>query len=83
MPRKIIVMCLFVIMWVFAIFRNDWIQVGFCYPKGTTFSILSDVHNRLLKKTYKTGTFYRTSQMEKLEHRYPSKGYYYWDEDTG
>ncbi|XP_049667391.1 cell migration-inducing and hyaluronan-binding protein isoform X3 [Accipiter gentilis] len=70
-------------IWLINFNKNDWIQVGFCYPKGTTFSILSDIHNRLLKKTYKTGTFYRTSQMEKLEHRYPSKGYYYWDEDTG
>uniref|UniRef100_A0A8C3VKB0 hyaluronoglucosaminidase n=1 Tax=Catharus ustulatus TaxID=91951 RepID=A0A8C3VKB0_CATUS len=70
-------------IWLINFNKNDWIQVGFCYPKGTTFSILSDIHNRLLKKTYKTGTFYRTSQMEKLEHRYPTKGYYYWDEDTG
>ncbi|KFP87173.1 Protein KIAA1199, partial [Apaloderma vittatum] len=70
-------------IWLINFNKNDWIQVGFCYPKGTTFSILSDIHNRLLKKTYKTGTFHRTSQMEKLEHRYPSKGYYYWDEDTG
>ncbi|ETE66717.1 hypothetical protein L345_07499, partial [Ophiophagus hannah] len=62
---------------------NDWIQVGFCYPKGTTFSILSDIHNRLLKKTYKTGVFYPALQMDKLEYRYPTKGYYYWDEDTG
>ncbi|XP_032556470.1 cell migration-inducing and hyaluronan-binding protein isoform X1 [Chiroxiphia lanceolata] len=70
-------------IWLINFNKNDWIQVGFCYPKGTTFSILSDIHNRLLKKTYKTGTFYRTSQMEKLEHRYPTKGYYYWDEHTG
>ncbi|KAF2977706.1 hypothetical protein EK904_007674 [Melospiza melodia maxima] len=70
-------------IWLINFNKNDWIQVGFCYPKGTTFSILSDIHNRLLKKTYKTGTFYRSSQMEKLEHRYPTKGYYYWDEDTG
>uniref|UniRef100_A0A669PCX9 hyaluronoglucosaminidase n=1 Tax=Phasianus colchicus TaxID=9054 RepID=A0A669PCX9_PHACC len=70
-------------IWLINFNKNDWIQVGFCYPKGTTFSILSDIHNRLLKKTIKTGTFYRVSQMEKLEYRYPSKGYYYWDEDTG
>uniref|UniRef100_A0A8D0H416 hyaluronoglucosaminidase n=1 Tax=Sphenodon punctatus TaxID=8508 RepID=A0A8D0H416_SPHPU len=27
--------------------------------------------------------FNNTFQIEKLEHRYPTKGYYYWDEDTG
>uniref|UniRef100_A0A7M4FDZ0 Cell migration inducing hyaluronidase 1 n=1 Tax=Crocodylus porosus TaxID=8502 RepID=A0A7M4FDZ0_CROPO len=70
-------------IWLINFNKNDWIQVGFCYPKKTTFSILSDIHNRLLKQTYKTGTFYRTLQMDKLEYRYPTKGYYYWDEDTG
>ncbi|XP_034640368.1 cell migration-inducing and hyaluronan-binding protein isoform X1 [Trachemys scripta elegans] len=70
-------------IWLINFNKNDWIQLGLCYPKGTTFSILSDIHNRLLKKTYKTGTFYRTLQMDKLEYRYPTKGYYYWDEDTG
>uniref|UniRef100_A0A8B9TUG3 hyaluronoglucosaminidase n=1 Tax=Anas platyrhynchos TaxID=8839 RepID=A0A8B9TUG3_ANAPL len=58
-------------------------ELGFVILEGRHFPFLSDIHNRLLKKTYKTGTFYRTSQMEKLEYRYPSKGYYYWDEDTG
>uniref|UniRef100_A0A8C3XJ53 hyaluronoglucosaminidase n=1 Tax=Chelydra serpentina TaxID=8475 RepID=A0A8C3XJ53_CHESE len=70
-------------IWLINFNKNDWIQLGLCYPKGTTFSILSDIHNRLSKKTYKTGTFYRTLQMDKLEYRYPTKGYYYWDEDTG
>ncbi|XP_013929762.1 PREDICTED: cell migration-inducing and hyaluronan-binding protein-like [Thamnophis sirtalis] len=70
-------------IWLINFNKNDWIQVGFCYPKGTTFSILSDIHDRLLKKTYKTGVFYPALQMDKLEYRYPTKGYYYWDEDTG
>ncbi|XP_062998620.1 cell migration-inducing and hyaluronan-binding protein [Elgaria multicarinata webbii] len=71
------------VIWLINFNKNDWIQVGLCYPKGTTFSVLSDIHDRLLKKTYKTGTFYQALQMDKLEYRYPTKGYYYWDEDTG
>ncbi|XP_077774996.1 cell migration-inducing and hyaluronan-binding protein isoform X1 [Podarcis muralis] len=70
-------------IWLINFNKNDWIQVGLCYPKGTTFSILSDIHDRLLKKTSKTGTFYQAHEMDKLEYRYASKGYYYWDEDTG
>ncbi|XP_038623108.1 cell migration-inducing and hyaluronan-binding protein [Tachyglossus aculeatus] len=70
-------------LWLINFNKNDWIRVGLCYPKGTTFSILSDVHNRLLKQTYKTGTFVRTLQMEKLEQSSPTRGYYYWDEDSG
>ncbi|XP_044294790.1 cell migration-inducing and hyaluronan-binding protein isoform X2 [Varanus komodoensis] len=70
-------------IWLINFNKNDWIQVGLCYPKGTTFSILSDIHDRRLKKTSKTGMFYPALQMEKLEHRYPTKGHYYWDEDTG
>uniref|UniRef100_A0A8D0BB02 hyaluronoglucosaminidase n=1 Tax=Salvator merianae TaxID=96440 RepID=A0A8D0BB02_SALMN len=69
-------------VWLINFNKNDWIQVGFCYPKGTTFTIISDLHDRLLKKTYKTGTFYPAT-MDKLEHRYPTKGHFYWDEDTG
>lgn len=63
--------------------RGDWIRVGLCYPRGTTFSILSDVHNRLLKQTSKTGTFVRTLQMDKVEQSYPGRSHYYWDEDSG
>ncbi|XP_020645703.3 cell migration-inducing and hyaluronan-binding protein [Pogona vitticeps] len=70
-------------IWLINFNKDDWIHVGLCYPKGTTFSILADIHDRLLKKTFKTGTFYPAAQMDKLEHRYPTKGHYYWDEDTG
>lgn len=57
--------------------------MGLCYPRGTTFSILSDVHNRLLKQTSKTGTFVRTFQMDKVEQSYPGRSHYYWDEESG
>ena len=57
--------------------------MGFCYPRGTSFSILSDVHNRLLKQTSKTGTFVRTLQMDKVEQSFTGRGHYYWDEDSG
>ncbi|XP_003475512.1 cell migration-inducing and hyaluronan-binding protein [Cavia porcellus] len=70
-------------IWLINFNKGDWIRVGLCYPRGTTFSILSDVHNRLLKQTSKTGTFVRTFQMEKLEQSYPSRSHYYWDEDSG
>uniref|UniRef100_A0A8B9K669 hyaluronoglucosaminidase n=1 Tax=Astyanax mexicanus TaxID=7994 RepID=A0A8B9K669_ASTMX len=62
---------------------NDWITVGFCYPKGTNFTIISDIHNRLTKQTRKTGVFMRTTQREKMGHTHQTRGYYYWDEDTG
>ncbi|KAK1160788.1 cell migration-inducing and hyaluronan-binding protein-like [Acipenser oxyrinchus oxyrinchus] len=70
-------------VWLINYNRNDWIQVGFCYPKGTTFSIISDIHNRLTKQTHKTGIFLQTSQKDKLAHGHPHRGYYYWEEDTG
>ena len=63
--------------------RGDWIRVGLCYPRGTTFSILSDVHNRLLKQTSKTGIFVKTSQMDKVEQSHPGRSHYSWDEDAG
>ncbi|XP_021502953.1 cell migration-inducing and hyaluronan-binding protein isoform X2 [Meriones unguiculatus] len=70
-------------IWLINFNKGDWIRVGLCYPRGTTFSILSDVHNRLLKQTSKTGTFVRTLQMDKVEQSYPGRNHYYWDEDSG
>uniref|UniRef100_A0A8C2JJR7 Cell migration inducing hyaluronidase 1 n=1 Tax=Cyprinus carpio TaxID=7962 RepID=A0A8C2JJR7_CYPCA len=44
-----------VTIWLINFNRNDWINVGVCYPKGTVFTIISDIHNRLTKETRKTG----------------------------
>ncbi|XP_010773942.1 cell migration-inducing and hyaluronan-binding protein-like, partial [Notothenia coriiceps] len=62
---------------------NDWINVGLCYPQGTTFTVIADIHNRLAKQTRKTGVFMRTTQMDKVNHSQLARGYYYWEEDTG
>ncbi|XP_045437570.1 cell migration-inducing and hyaluronan-binding protein isoform X2 [Pipistrellus kuhlii] len=70
-------------IWLINFNKGDWIRVGLCYPRGTTFSILSDVHNRLRKQTTKTGTFARTLQMEKLEQSVPGRSHYFWDEASG
>uniref|UniRef100_A0A6Q2YND7 G8 domain-containing protein n=1 Tax=Esox lucius TaxID=8010 RepID=A0A6Q2YND7_ESOLU len=35
-----------IIVWLINFDRNDWINVGFCYPAGTTFTVISDIHNR-------------------------------------
>ncbi|XP_018619429.2 cell migration-inducing and hyaluronan-binding protein isoform X2 [Scleropages formosus] len=72
-----------VIVWLINFNRDDWINVGFCYPKGTNFTIISDIHNRLTKQTRKQGVFQKMQQREKLEHSHPGWGYYYWEEETG
>ncbi|XP_023669607.2 cell migration-inducing and hyaluronan-binding protein [Paramormyrops kingsleyae] len=72
-----------VTVWLINFGRDDWINVGFCYPRGTTFTIISDIHNRLTKQTRKTGVFLRTLQRNKVEHSHQNRGYYYWEEDTG
>ncbi|XP_054569214.1 cell migration-inducing and hyaluronan-binding protein [Eptesicus fuscus] len=70
-------------IWLINFNKGDWIRVGLCYPRGTTFSILSDVHHRLRKQTTKTATFVRTLQMDKLEQGVPGRSHYYWDEASG
>ncbi|XP_069867599.1 cell migration-inducing and hyaluronan-binding protein isoform X3 [Dipodomys merriami] len=70
-------------IWLINFNKGDWIRVGLCYPRGTVFSILSDVHNRLLKQTSKTSTFVRTLQMDKVEQSHHGRSYYYWDEGSG
>ncbi|XP_055517175.1 cell migration-inducing and hyaluronan-binding protein [Leucoraja erinacea] len=70
-------------IWLINFNQNDWIQVGLCYPKGSMFSIISDIHNRLSKRTFKTGTFQRTYKMNNLDHGHPGRSYYFFDEDTG
>ncbi|XP_077630421.1 cell migration-inducing and hyaluronan-binding protein [Crocuta crocuta] len=70
-------------IWLINFNKGDWIRVGLCYPRGTTFSILSDVHDRRRKKTSKTGTFVQTLQMDKVEQSFPGRSHYYWDEASG
>ncbi|XP_024117563.1 cell migration-inducing and hyaluronan-binding protein isoform X2 [Oryzias melastigma] len=72
-----------VIVWLINFNKNDWISLGICYPPGSAFTIISDVHDRLSKQTHKTGVFIRTNQSEKLERSRPSRGYYFWEEETG
>uniref|UniRef100_A0A8C4DSY3 Cell migration inducing hyaluronidase 1 n=1 Tax=Dicentrarchus labrax TaxID=13489 RepID=A0A8C4DSY3_DICLA len=72
-----------VTIWLINFNKNDWINVGLCYPQGTAFTIISDIHNRLTKQTRKTGVFMRTTQKEKINHSHLARGYYYWEEDTG
>uniref|UniRef100_A0A665TIG5 G8 domain-containing protein n=1 Tax=Echeneis naucrates TaxID=173247 RepID=A0A665TIG5_ECHNA len=57
-----------VTIWLINFNKNDWIDVGICYPQGTTFTVISDIHNRLTKQTRKTGVFMRTTQREKINH---------------
>uniref|UniRef100_A0AAY4EPS3 G8 domain-containing protein n=1 Tax=Denticeps clupeoides TaxID=299321 RepID=A0AAY4EPS3_9TELE len=72
-----------VTIWLINFNRGEWINVGICYPRGTTFTIISDIHNRLTKVTRKTGVFMRTMEKEKMGHLHQARGYYYWEEDTG
>uniref|UniRef100_A0A7N6A038 G8 domain-containing protein n=1 Tax=Anabas testudineus TaxID=64144 RepID=A0A7N6A038_ANATE len=50
-----------VTIWLINFSKNDWINVGLCYPQNTTFTVISDIHNRLTKQTRKTGVFMRTA----------------------
>ncbi|KAL2088985.1 hypothetical protein ACEWY4_015884 [Coilia grayii] len=72
-----------VTVWLINFNRGDWINVGICYPRGTAFTIISDIHNRLTKETRKTGVFMRTTDRDKMGHGHQSRGYYFWEEDTG
>ncbi|KAM9860826.1 cell migration-inducing and hyaluronan-binding protein [Aulostomus maculatus] len=72
-----------VTIWLINFNKNDWINLGLCYPQGTTLTIISDIHHRLTKQTRKTGVFMRTMQREKINHSNLARGYYYWEEDTG
>ncbi|XP_027871268.1 cell migration-inducing and hyaluronan-binding protein isoform X1 [Xiphophorus couchianus] len=72
-----------VTIWLINFNKNDWVSLGICYPKETTFTIIADIHNRLTKKTHKTGVFVKTTQREKTNHSHSTKGYYYWEEETG
>ncbi|KAJ8249320.1 hypothetical protein GJAV_G00233530 [Gymnothorax javanicus] len=72
-----------VVIWLINFNRKDWITVGICYPKGTAFTIITDIHNRITKQTKKTGVFYSTEERDKVDHSQQPRGYYYWDEETG
>ncbi|XP_068174861.1 cell migration-inducing and hyaluronan-binding protein-like [Antennarius striatus] len=72
-----------VTIWLINFNKYDWINVGLCYPQGTNFTVISDVHDRLTKVTRKTGVFMRAGSKEKVDQSTVARGYYYWEEDTG
>ncbi|KAG8516428.1 Cell migration-inducing and hyaluronan-binding protein [Galemys pyrenaicus] len=62
---------------------GDWVRVGLCYPRGSSFSVVADVHDRLRKRTAKTGSVLRTLQMDRVGPGLPGRSHYFWDEDSG
>ncbi|XP_061592032.1 cell migration-inducing and hyaluronan-binding protein-like [Cololabis saira] len=72
-----------VTVWLINFNKDNWIDVGLCYPQGTSFTVISDIHNRLTRQTRKTGIFMKTNAKEKINHMHQARGYYYWEEDTG
>uniref|UniRef100_A0A8C6T4R3 Cell migration inducing hyaluronidase 1 n=1 Tax=Neogobius melanostomus TaxID=47308 RepID=A0A8C6T4R3_9GOBI len=72
-----------VTIWIINFNKDDWINVGLCYPRGTTFTILSDLHDRATKVTRKTATYAPTNNRDKLQHPHPNRSYYYWEQQTG
>ncbi|XP_072321030.1 cell migration-inducing and hyaluronan-binding protein [Eucyclogobius newberryi] len=63
--------------------KDDWIDVGLCYPPGTTFTVIADLHHRATKVTRKTATYAPVGSRDKLRHPHPTRGYYHWEEQTG
>lgn len=72
-----------VVIWIINFNKDDWINVGLCYPRGTTFTVIADLHDRSTKITRKTATYAPTNNRDKLQHPHPGRGYYYWEEQSG
>uniref|UniRef100_UPI00358FC834 cell migration-inducing and hyaluronan-binding protein isoform X2 n=1 Tax=Myxine glutinosa TaxID=7769 RepID=UPI00358FC834 len=63
--------------------KNDWVRLGICYPRGTLFSVIWDIHSKQQKTTRKLDSFVRVSSLEKLTVSGSHRPRYYWDEWTG
>ncbi|MBN3297827.1 TMEM2 hyaluronidase, partial [Amia calva] len=62
--------------------KDDWVQVGLCYPADTTFQIMSDIYERQTNSFDHIEDYGPISSLEELQKR-PLDRKYYFDNNTG
>ncbi|KAH0628271.1 hypothetical protein JD844_009180 [Phrynosoma platyrhinos] len=62
--------------------KNDWIQVGLCYPPDTTFQVTFDVFQRQASAYHNVEDYVPVSSMAELQKRRTEK-IFYFDNSTG
>ncbi|XP_061409351.1 cell migration-inducing and hyaluronan-binding protein-like [Lethenteron reissneri] len=75
-----------VTIWPINFDRAEWVLLALCYPRGTAFSVVRDVHERRGRSTRKVGAFSRAAALHKLSTPallHGRRDLYYWDEDAG
>uniref|UniRef100_A0A8D0H9K1 hyaluronoglucosaminidase n=1 Tax=Sphenodon punctatus TaxID=8508 RepID=A0A8D0H9K1_SPHPU len=62
--------------------KDDWIQVGLCYPSGTTFQVTFDAFQRQTSAFHSAKEYASVSSLAELQ-KDRSKNNFYFDNSTG
>ncbi|XP_032805803.2 cell surface hyaluronidase CEMIP2 isoform X2 [Petromyzon marinus] len=62
--------------------RGDWVRVALCYPRGTAFSVVSDVHQRQLSQVHGAQRLHPAASPDALRAAHGRRLYFH-DASTG
>uniref|UniRef100_A0A4W3IX72 hyaluronoglucosaminidase n=1 Tax=Callorhinchus milii TaxID=7868 RepID=A0A4W3IX72_CALMI len=62
--------------------KKDWIQVGLCYPRSSTFQVMADIYQRQNSSAHSVEDYGAVSTLKELQEK-PSERKYYFDNSTG
>ncbi|XP_069778801.1 cell surface hyaluronidase isoform X2 [Narcine bancroftii] len=62
--------------------KSDWIRVGLCYPKGSTFQVMADIYQRQNSTAHSVEDFQEVDSLKQLQNK-PGERQYYFDNSTG
>ncbi|XP_062905096.1 cell surface hyaluronidase [Mobula hypostoma] len=62
--------------------KGDWIRVGLCYPKESTFQVMADIYQRQNSTAHSVEDFQEVASLVQLQNK-PEERKYYFDNSTG
>ncbi|XP_072373475.1 cell surface hyaluronidase isoform X1 [Scyliorhinus torazame] len=62
--------------------KDDWIQVGLCYPQGTVFQVIADIYQRQNSTAHGVEDYAAVPSLKEMQNK-PEQRLYYFDNSTG
>ncbi|XP_078385898.1 cell surface hyaluronidase [Cetorhinus maximus] len=62
--------------------KDDWIQVGLCYPQATTFQVIADIYQRQNSTAHSVEDYVAVPSLKEIQNK-PKERQYYFDNSTG
>ncbi|XP_078070072.1 cell surface hyaluronidase [Mustelus asterias] len=62
--------------------KDDWIQVGLCYPRATTFQVIADIYQRQNSTAHSVEDYTAVPSLKEAQSQ-PKQRLFYFDNSTG